>query len=114
MPESTLAGFGGIVVHKNVLQTLIQSCPSKPLFPKIQELSFPTICNIDIVDAATYIKSMFLLNAPNALQTLSFQYPGGRSIKDAQSFLTQFQTHFGTLRYLRVFMGEGEPLPSFR
>jgi len=47
-----------------------------------------------------------LLNAPNALQTLSFQYPGGRSANDAHSFLTQFQNHFGTLRYLRVFMDE--------
>ena len=112
LPERGLTGFGGIAVHKSVLQTLIQSCPSKPVFPNLQELSYPTICNIAIVDEATYTKSIFLLSPPSMLQSLSFQYPSGRSAKDTRSFLTQFRNHFRTLESLRVFMGEVLPLPT--
>ena len=111
MPERGLKGFGGIAVHKSVLQTLIQSCPFKPLFPNLQELSYPTICNIAIVDEATYTKSMFLLSPPNTLRSLSFQYPAGRNAKDTRAFLTQFRNHFKSLEFLRVFMGESYPHP---
>lgn len=98
-------------MHKSVLQTLIQSCPSKPVFPNLQELSYPTICNIAIVDEATYMKSMFMLSPPNTLQSLSFQYPSGRNAKDTRNFLTQFRNHFRTLESLRVFMGESYLYP---
>jgi len=111
MPEDGLTGFGGIAVHKSVLQTLIQTCPSRPVFPNLQELSYPTICNIAIVDEATYTKSMFMLSPSNTLQTLSFQYPSGRNAKDTRAFLTQFRNHFRTLGSLRVFMSELIPLP---
>ncbi|KAH0835038.1 hypothetical protein J3R83DRAFT_10775 [Lanmaoa asiatica] len=104
LPEPTFSSFGGLAVHKTVLQTLIQSCPSKPVFPNLQELSYPTICNIAIVDEATYTKSMFMLALPSTLQSLSFQYPSGRNAKDTRAFLTQFRNHFGTLESLRVFM----------
>jgi hypothetical protein len=113
MPERGLTGFGGLAVHKSVLQTLLQSCPSKPVFPNLQELSYPTICNLAIVDEATYMKSMFMLSPPSTLQSLSFQYPSGRNAKDTRSFLTQFRNHFRTLESLRVFMGEVLPLPPY-
>lgn len=113
MPELGLTNFGGLVVHKSVLQTLIQSCPSKPVFPNLQELSYPTICNIAIVDEATYTKSMFMLSPPSTLHSLSFQYPSGRNAKDTRNFLTQFRNHFGTLESLRVFMGEVISLPLY-
>ncbi|KAF8438947.1 hypothetical protein L210DRAFT_3646480 [Boletus edulis BED1] len=104
MPEHTFKGFGGLAVHKSVLQTLIQSCPSKPMFPNLQELCHPTLCNIAIVDEATYTKSMFLLSPQSTLETLSFQYPSGRNAKDTRAFLTQFRNHFGSLESLRIFM----------
>ncbi|KAF8137185.1 hypothetical protein EV363DRAFT_1394743 [Boletus edulis] len=104
MPEHTFKGFGGLAVHKSVLQTLIQSCPSKPMFPNLQELCHPTLCNIAIVDEATYTKSMFLLSPQSTLETLSFQYPSGRNAKDTCAFLTQFRNHFGSLESLRIFM----------
>ena len=113
MPELGLTGFGGISVHKSVLQTLIQSCPSKPMFPNLQELSYPTICNIAIVDEPTYTKSMFMLSAPSTLQSLSFQYPSGRNAKDTRAFLTQFRNQFGALESLQVFMGEVVPLSPY-
>ena len=81
------------------------------MFPNLQELSYPTICNIAIVDEATYTKSMFMLSPSNTLQTLSFQYPSGRNAKDTRAFLTQFRNHFRTLGSLRVFMSELIPLP---
>lgn len=108
--DPDLSRFGGIAVHKSVLQTLIQSCPSKPVFPNLQELSYPTICNIAIVDEVTYSKSIFMLSPPSALQSLSFQYPSGRNAKDTRAFLTKIETHFRTLEFLRVFMGEIIPL----
>ncbi|KIJ63856.1 hypothetical protein HYDPIDRAFT_112834, partial [Hydnomerulius pinastri MD-312] len=75
-------------LDKNILQPLLQSCPSQSLLPNLRNLSYFVLSDSGHEDAS-YVSLLFMVFNPSSLRSLTFRSPRGLNPDDAKGFATK-------------------------